>query len=121
VRCARKAVAFDALSRTYPGYFTRAMSGVLVFALFHVLLAAGTAYLLVRRRELFRWRTVADLWRFWVGQGMLAESLRAMGRYLTPAFHPWGVDDYALADKVLRALPQDLMPPLARDAAGSRP
>ena len=113
-----KSVAFDVLARAHPGHFTRAASAVLVFALFHVLLGAGTAYLLLRRGELFRWRTVADLWGFWIGEGMLAESLRAMGRYLRPAFHPWAVDDYALADRVLRAMTQALMPPPAPDAGG---
>lgn len=116
-----KGVAFDALARAYPGYATRALSGVLVFTLFHALLALGTGYVLLRRRELFRRRTMADLWRFWIREGFLAESLRAMGRYFAPGFHPWRVDDYALAEPVLRAMTHEVMPPLAPDAAESPP
>lgn len=56
-----KSVAFDVLALSHPGYATRATAGVLVFSLFHVLLGAGTAYLLVRRRELLRWKTWTDL------------------------------------------------------------
>jgi len=97
-----KSIAFDVLQRAYPGYFTRAISAVFVFALFHALLLGGTAYVLIRRQRLLRRATVADLCGFWFREGALAASLRFMGRYLKPSFHPWLVDDYHLSIHVLR-------------------
>ena len=111
-----KSVAFDVLATTHPGYFTRAGSAVFVFLVFHVLLVAGTTYLLLRRRQLFRRITIRDLWHFWGTQGMLGESLRAMGRYLKPSFHPWTVDDYPLADKLLQGMAWQVIAPAATDA-----
>lgn len=97
-----KSIAFDILKKVYPGYFARAISAAVVFVLFHALLLCGTAYILIRRGCLFRRKTIADLFAFWFEEGMLAASLRFMGQYFKPSFHPWLVDDYHLAARVLR-------------------
>ncbi len=116
-----KSVAFDVLQRTYPGYFTRVISAMFVFALFHALLLGGTAHLLLQRRCLLRRRTFADLLGFWFGKGVLAESLRFMGRYLRPSFHPWMMDDYHLATRVLDHMAAGKADDMARSPSPDEP
>jgi predicted metal-dependent hydrolase len=92
-----KAVAFDALEAVYPGYATRLAGAALTFPLFYTILFAGTAWMLASQGELLRRRTLRDLYGFWVRDGVLRDSLRYIGRYLRPSFHPWDEDDYPLA------------------------
>jgi predicted metal-dependent hydrolase len=99
-----KAVAFDALKSAYPGYATRALSGVFVFAMVCMLLSAVTAVLLSTRKSLASWRTVRDLYGFWISQGVLRDSLSFTARYFRPGFHPWQTADYDLARPVLTRL-----------------
>ncbi len=96
-----KAVAFDALETAYPGYLTRLTGALLTFPLFHLILFSGTMWMLASRGELLRWRTVTDLYRLWIADGVLLDTLRYIGRYLKPSFHPWDEDDYALAQDFL--------------------
>ena len=92
-----KAVAFDALEAVYPGYLTRAAGAALTFPLFYLILFTGTAWMLASQGELMRRRTLSDLYGFWIRDGVLGDSLRYIGRYLRPSFHPWDEDDYPLA------------------------
>ena len=92
-----KAVAFDALDAVCPGYLTRLAGAALTFPLFYAILSAGTAWMLASQGELLRRRTLRDLYGFWIRDGVLRDSLRYIGRYLRPSFHPWDEDDYPLA------------------------
>ena len=102
-----KGVAFDALAVTYPGYFTRVAGGTLSFAIFHTILVMGTMWLLACRGELFRMRTLSDLYRFWISDGVLLDTLHHIARYMRPSFHPWQLDDYFLAREFLATFELD--------------
>ena len=92
-----KAVAHNALMVCYPGYITRTLGAVLAFPTFFVLSFIGMAYLLLQEGQLFRRRTIYDLFRFWIGDGVLRASLHHIARYFRPSFDPWEVDDLPLA------------------------
>jgi predicted metal-dependent hydrolase len=83
--------------------------------LFYLILFAGTAYLLASHGQLLRRRTVSDLYRLFIRDGVLSASLRAMGRYLKPSFHPWQIDDYGLADPILSSYAAAAQPEPAED------
>jgi predicted metal-dependent hydrolase len=100
-----KAVAHRALQALYPGYLTRALGALLAFPLFHLIVIAGTVYLLAGDGELFRRRTVRDLARLWWRDGFVGDTLRHLGRYLRPSFEPWELDDLALSARTLERLP----------------
>lgn len=115
-----KAVAFDALATAYPGYATRLCGAALVFPLFHAVMLAGTVWLLAARGSLFSRRTYADLYRLAIRNGLLGDTLRFVGRYLRPSFHPWELDDYDLAHAVLSGFvpPADVAARTPVDPAG---
>lgn len=92
-----KAVAFDAYQTVSGSYLVRVTGALLVFPLFYFLNTLGTFYLLAQDRKLFVWATWRDFGRFLFKQGALLHTLRHMGKYLKPGFHPWQTQDYELA------------------------
>lgn len=122
-----KAVAHRALTALYPGYLTRVAGALLAFPLFHLLMFAGTCYLLAGDGELFRRRTWQDLAGLWLGKGLARASLRHMARYLAPGFEPWDLEDQGLSRATLarfeaRAAPlaaATAVPVAGRDASAA--
>lgn len=92
-----KAVAFDVYQTISGNYAVRVIGALLVLPLFYILNTLGTFYLLAQDRKLFAWSTWQDFSHFLFKDGALLHTLRHIGRYLKPGFHPWQTQDYALA------------------------
>ncbi|KPK52093.1 MAG: hypothetical protein AMS22_09815 [Thiotrichales bacterium SG8_50] len=96
-----KSVSVDALRAAGIGEFLRIFTMLLVWPLLCVTFALGTFYLLAQDGELFRWRSLRDMWRHLVVRdGMLWGTFVLMGRYCVPGFHPGQIEDYDLAAAV---------------------
>lgn len=92
-----KAVSFDAYQSIVGSYIVRVVGAFLVLPLFYILNTIGTFYLLGQDGRLFTWSTWRDFGLFLFKDGALLHTLRHVGRYLKPSFHPWQTQDYALA------------------------
>ena len=106
-----KAVAHKALKRCYPGYITRLLGAAIAFPCFFLLTFVGMAYFLLQDRHCFNRRTVRDLYRFWISNGVLRECAAHLTRYLRLSFDPWDLDDRYLAlDKGATEIPVCCVP-----------
>lgn len=92
-----KAVAYKALEQCYPGYWTRVLGAAIAFPCFFILTFGGMTYFLLQDHQCFKIRTLRDLYRFWIADGILKESTAHLGRYLRISFAPWDLDDKYLA------------------------
>jgi predicted metal-dependent hydrolase len=98
-----KGVSFDVLKHVAPGYLTRLAGVLLTLPLFYLLMTVGALRFMAQDRSLWR----ATTWRLarrhlWGEHHMVARTLRHIGRYLRPRFHPWQDDDRKLAEQALR-------------------
>ena len=96
-----KSVAHRALVRYFPGYATRIAGAIIAFPLFYLLAFIGMTYLLWKEKNLFSFHTARDLFRFWIQDGVLKDSLFHLSRYFGRSFDPWDIDDRHLIDKVI--------------------
>lgn len=97
-----KHVAFDVLQRLWPAYPLRLLGAALVLPLFYLLMTAGMAYLLWQDRLLgsrAAWRQFGR--HLFSRDHMLRRSFAHVRDYLRPRFHPWQLDDSALAREVV--------------------
>ncbi|GAB3359489.1 metal-dependent hydrolase [Lysobacter tyrosinilyticus] len=97
-----KHVAYDVMQQLWPSYVLRLLGAALVLPLFYLLMTAGMLYLLHQDRLL----TSRSVWRgfgrhLFSGHHMVRRSLAHIGSYLRPGFHPWQLDDSALARGVV--------------------
>ncbi len=111
-----KGVSFDVLKHMAPGYLTRLAGVLLTLPLFYLLMTVGALRLMAQDRSLWR----ATTWRLarrhlWGEHHMVARTLRHIGRYLRPRFHPWQDDDRELAEEALRRAAPALKPAKDRE------
>jgi uncharacterized protein len=92
-----KAVAHKALNRCYPGYITRMLGAAIAFPSFFFLTFVGMTYFLLQDHKCFHAQTFRDVYRFWIGNGVLKETFYHTRRYLRVSFDPWDLDDADLA------------------------
>jgi len=97
-----KAVVFDVLQTLPLRYPLRLLGALLVLPLFYLLQAVGTAVFLRQDKALAKRGTWSALRAHLFGRDhMLRRSLRHVLAYLRPGFHPWELDDAALARRVI--------------------
>lgn len=92
-----KAIAFDVYQAVSGSYLIRILGAILVFPLFYLINTLGIFYFLGRDGRLFAWDTWRDFGRYLFQDGALVHTLRSIGLYLLPGFHPWNTQDYGLA------------------------
>ncbi len=97
-----KHVAYDMLGLIAPSYAMRVLGAALVMPLFYTLLTFGALRLMVQDGSLFQRRTWSSLARHLFSQHHMArQTLRHVFAYLRPGFHPWQLDDRALAQMAI--------------------
>ena len=97
-----KHVVYDVLQTLPLRYPMRLLGAVLVLPLFYLLQAVGTAYFLHQDRLLFKRDTWSRLRAHLFGRDhMLRRTCRHVLDYLRPGFHPWQLEDSALARQVI--------------------
>lgn len=110
-----KHVAFDVLQQLWPSYPLRLLGAALVLPLFYLLTSAGMVYLLHQDRLLTSratWRRFAE--HLFSRHHMVRRSLRHVGSYLRPGFHPWQLEDGELARRVIERDGASPLPRLRR-------
>lgn len=91
-----KAVAHNALARFYPGYITRILGALVAFPSFYLVCFLGMAYFLFKEQKLFCKATLRELFKFWISDGVLRDTVCHLGRYFKRSFEPWDEDDLHL-------------------------
>ncbi len=91
-----KAVAHNALARFYPGYTTRILGALVAFPSFYIVCFLGMVYFLFKEQKLFRRATLRDLFKFWISDGVLRDTIYHLLRYFKRSFEPWDEDDLHL-------------------------
>ena len=91
-----KAVAHNALARFYPGYITRILGALVAFPSFYGVCFLGMAYFLFKEHKLFCRATLRELFKFWISDGVLRDTIWHLGRYFKWSFEPWEEDDLHL-------------------------
>jgi hypothetical protein len=97
-----KHVAFDVLQRLWSSYVLRLLGAALVLPMFYLLMTIGMLYLLHQDRQLtarITWREFSQ--HLFSRDHMARHTLSHIGAYLRPDFHPWQLDDSALARRVI--------------------
>ncbi len=94
-----KAVAHNTLKRCYPGYVTRILGAAIAFPSFFILTFVGMTYFLLQDRQCFTLRTLRDLYRFWIVNGVLRAAFSHARRYMKISFDPWDLDDRHLVSQ----------------------
>lgn len=95
-----KAVAHNALARFYPGYITRILGALVAFPSFYLVCFLGMAYFLFKEQKLFSRATLRELFKFWISDGVLRDTICHLGRYFKWSFQPWDEDDLHLTQIV---------------------
>jgi predicted metal-dependent hydrolase len=115
-----KHVVFEVLQTLPMRYPLRLLGALLVLPLFYALQAAGAAYFLRQDRALLARGTWSRLRAHLFGRDhMLRRTLGHVLAYLRPGFHPWQLDDAALARRVIeRYTAPDV--PVLKPLPGSR-
>lgn len=88
-----KAVAHNALSKLFPGYFNRILGALIAFPTFYFLSFSGMIYFLAKEKKLLTLNVAKDLFEFWIRNGVLADTVRHLCRYFRVSFDPWDLDD----------------------------
>jgi uncharacterized protein len=97
-----KGVSYDVMQAVAPGYVTRVVGVLLTLPLFYLLMTAGAISFMVQDGSLWRASTWRAAWRHLVSRDrMIARTLGHVINYLRPSFHPWQVDDRALAEETI--------------------
>lgn len=113
-----KHVVFDVLGTLRGNYLLRTVSAVLVLPLFYLLMSLGTIHLLRQDGLLWKRDTRRHLREHLFSRDhMLRRTCRHIFNYLRPGFHPWQLDDRALAENVIErysASEQSVLQPLPR-------
>lgn len=91
-----KAVAHKVLERMYPGYLNRILGALIAFPVFFCVLSFGTAYFLWKEGNLLNGRIAAQLFRFWIREGVLKNMALHLSRYFRISFDPWELNDHHL-------------------------
>jgi len=116
-----KHVVFDVLQARAGGYLLRVIAALLVLPLFYLLMTVGTFHLLRQDRLLGRRQTWTLLREHLFSRDHMARrTCRYILDYLRPRFHPWQLDDRALAQRVIdrySAPEAPLLKPLAQTQA----
>ena len=116
-----KAVVFDVLQTLPMRYPLRLLGALLVLPLFYTLQAVGAAVFLRQDKVLGRRSTWSALRAHLFGRDHMARrTLKHVLDYLRPGFHPWQLDDAALARRVIERYTAPDLPvlkPLPRSQA----
>ncbi|QSX77552.1 metal-dependent hydrolase [Agrilutibacter solisilvae] len=116
-----KHVVFDVLQTLPLRYPLRLLGAVLVLPLFYLLMSVGAMVFLRQDRLLGRRDTWSRLRAHLFGRDhMFRRTCRHVFDYLRPGFHPWQLDDSALAQQVIdryTAPDRPVLKPLPRSRA----
>jgi len=97
-----KHVVFDVLNSLPGRYALRVTGAVLVLPLFYLLMGAGALRFLHQDRSLWRRDTWSRIRQHLFSRDhMFARTLKHAFNYLRPGFHPWQLDDSALAREAI--------------------